>query len=73
VELADRQYSHEVPTPGIVDESKLKQLLVEFPVQRNMPTRSQCEVTQAVMELFKQLFNNPLTFAPAYRLITTEE
>jgi hypothetical protein len=66
------------PIKGLVDESKLKQLLVEFPVQRQMPTLSQREVTQAIFGLFEQLFNNPSAFAPfddfyAYRLITIEE
>jgi hypothetical protein len=62
----------------LVEESKLKQLLVEFPSQREIPAPSQREITQTIFGLFEQLFNSSNSFAPlddfyAYRLIVTEE
>ena len=63
---------------NLQDESRLKQLLIEFPEKRPAQPLTQREVTQIVFGLFEQLFNNPASFAPlddfyAMRLIVTEE
>ncbi|OHT03341.1 hypothetical protein TRFO_29260 [Tritrichomonas foetus] len=66
------------PEASLVDESKLKQLIEEFPKQKEMPLLTHREITQVVFGLFDQLFNNPNSFAPlddfyAQRLLITEE
>lgn len=66
------------PETNLVEESKLRHLLLEFPEQKKMPILTHREVTQVAFGLFDYLFQNPQCFCSlddfyAQRLLVTEE
>lgn len=67
----DQQYSN------LADGSKLKQLLVEFPSQRQMPLLSTKDITSVTFNLFENMYNAntdmPLDDFYATRLLLTED
>jgi hypothetical protein len=65
VKESPRVSSPTTETANPVDESKIDQPLIEFPVQCQLPPLGHRELTQSLFfGLFELLFNNPSSFAP---------